>query len=113
MLYEYWCTLISAAHYRLNPMSIVLVGTECMPDNPSSYEKLRETYQPVYIKYNIYDYGVRQTSCLDHARKLTWNAGSVVLTGILDPLVLKNNLSRVRVDFEVGQKMRMCVCEVI
>ena len=81
--------LLSPLHRkRLNPMRVNIVGAKQLPTVNES------KYLPVYVSMQFFDGYTVRTSQLPHGHTLKWKHKHVFLLGNLDPVWLKERISK-------------------
>eukprot|EP00698_Gefionella_okellyi_P026347 TRINITY_DN99_c0_g1_i1.p1 TRINITY_DN99_c0_g1~~TRINITY_DN99_c0_g1_i1.p1 ORF type:complete len:919 (+),score=202.04 TRINITY_DN99_c0_g1_i1:40-2796(+) len=80
---------------RYNPLIISIISASNLPNSDAPFEKLRESYKPVYCQFRFegIDDGPVVTPALAHAKKLTFSYHKLILAGKMDVARLTEQLN--------------------
>ncbi|KAJ3163228.1 hypothetical protein HDU86_002398 [Geranomyces michiganensis] len=78
----------------LNPISITMLRADSMPDKPTSYHDLNRICSPVFTKFNFLSdpHTHQSVSSQRHDHRVAFNTRHLVLAGLLDEDVLREDL---------------------
>ncbi|KAI8921066.1 hypothetical protein DFJ77DRAFT_523277 [Powellomyces hirtus] len=90
----------------LNPLSITVLRADGMPDKPINYSELNKLCSPVFTRFNFFSdpHTHQSLSSQRHEPRVAFNTRHLVLAGLIDEDVLKEDLMRRKLVIEIHDR---------